>query len=154
MASTLLLRPPSPLQIPTPPSKFTWPAQQLADPSQRTAARCRSRGGCNLTDISMRVLQSRRSIWFPYYGWHSDLPLSYPLKFPFRLNPSSHLDSLFFHLNCLSPLQNLSILHPTLLQSSLYPSNNIKSIPHDRHAKSSLHCYNRRVRCWLGAAHD
>jgi hypothetical protein len=68
------------------------------------------------------VLQTRRSISFPYYGWHKALPL-----IPFRLNHPSHLESLVFHLNCLPPLQILSILFPYPPPKFPLPSDNVNA---------------------------
>ena len=100
--------------------------QSLRREPPRTAARSLSIGGRNLTELSTRVLQSRSSIWFPSYRWHSALPLSNPPTFPFCLNPPFQL---VFHLNCLSLHSKFhQPSNPTLLQTSLYPSGSPREV--------------------------
>ncbi|KIJ99421.1 hypothetical protein K443DRAFT_102262, partial [Laccaria amethystina LaAM-08-1] len=116
VASTLL-RPSSPLQILTLPSEFTSPtspASLRADPSQLHGAEAEAVRNFD------EVLQSRRSIWFPYNGWHSALPL-----ISFRLNTPFHLESLVFKFYFPLPSDSAT----SASSSQRYPI-----------AKSPLHC--------------
>lgn len=108
MGSTLL-RPPSPLQILTQPSEFTWlPACRAFVENLLKQLQGAGRRGCCRVDVR--------------FGSHTigtrPFPLSNPPNFPFCLNPPFHFESLH---NCLS-------LH---FKFSILPST-----PRGRHAKS------------------
>ena len=150
MASTLPC-PCSPLQIPIPPSEFTWPtspASMRAEPSQRTSS-----NSCMVP--KQRQLEPQRNLdeGVAEQTFHL-IPISWlaldpssklsPPRFPFHLNPPFHFESLVFYLNCLS--SHFKFYQPfisTLIQTSLYASDHINSassFSRDRHAKSFLQC--------------
>ncbi|KIJ91611.1 hypothetical protein K443DRAFT_114787, partial [Laccaria amethystina LaAM-08-1] len=138
-AASILLRPPSPLQILIPPFEFTSPTPPASACRAFAENLFEQLHGAEAEVVRNfdEALQSRRSTRFPYYGWHSALPL-----IPFRLNPPFHLESLVFHPNCLSPHFKFYLLSYPLPNFPL-PSDNVNSassFPRYRHAKSSLHC--------------
>ena len=93
---------------------------------------CRAFAENLLRHLHDEVLQSRCSIWFPYHGWYSTLPQSFPPKFSFCLNPPFHFESLVFHLNCLSPTSN-SINPSSLIQTSLSDASDDINLPRHFH---------------------